>query len=225
MSESAGFPYEYGSDLHWLWGWGKRLEVWLEPDNPANPACKTAWMIFRADRLAADAMMHFSVKYPHIIDQVSEMLKFTEARYAERDGSGDAEGSFINAMYDLHVRIWEAAETIANAESGTHDPRETGDNQAPANVTPSQGDPGASSNVCLRGRSPKHKPKSPTIPIYPVHAAKLFDMSKRSFLDAIDSGAFAAEWVGERKLRLDIDEVDQVDPEAAKRLDPALKNP
>ncbi|MCH7991145.1 MAG: hypothetical protein IIC35_01840 [Gemmatimonadetes bacterium] len=53
---------------------------------------------------------------------------------------------------------------------------------------------------------------------------QIFDMEKRTCLDAIDSGAYAAEWVSERKLRLDIDEVDRVDPDAAKRLDPTLKN-
>ena len=100
----------------------------------------------------------------------------------------------------------------------------TGADDAPTQGAVDPSDEGASSNQPPAGRNPKREPKSPTIPIYPSRAAEIFDMEKRTFLDAIDSGAYAAEWVSERKLRLDIDEVDRVDPDAAKRLDPTLKN-
>ena len=68
------FSLEYGSDLYWLWGWGYRLDLYLQNESPND----FSWMIFLPDRLARDAMMKFSVNYRFVMDQISEYLAFTE---------------------------------------------------------------------------------------------------------------------------------------------------
>lgn len=110
--EEGGFPFEYGSDLHWLWGWGHRLRVMLDDD--LEPSEYT-WMIFRPDRLARDAMMRFSVEYPHIIKQVDDFLDFTEVRFSEfLQNDNDANRlNFARAMDALCARIETAAPIIA----------------------------------------------------------------------------------------------------------------
>jgi hypothetical protein len=54
--------------LHWLRGWGKRIESWLEGEHWDASECD--WMIMRADRDAADAMLEFSVGFPTLIEEI-----------------------------------------------------------------------------------------------------------------------------------------------------------
>ena len=116
--EEGGFPFEYGSDLHWLWGWGYRLRLMLDDD--LEPS-KYTWMIFRPDRLARDAMMRFSVEYPHIIKQIDDFLGFTEERFAEfLQNNNDANRlNFAVAMDALCARIETATPIIAGNSKGS----------------------------------------------------------------------------------------------------------
>ena len=110
--EEGRAPFEYGSDLHCLWGWGHRLRVMLDSD--LQPSEYT-WMIFRPDRRARDAMMRFSIQYPHIIKQIDDFLTFAEQRFSEflQNDNEASRISFADAMDALCARIEEAAPIIA----------------------------------------------------------------------------------------------------------------
>ena len=112
--EEGGFPFEYGSDLHCLWGWGYRLRVMLDDD--LEPSEYT-WMIFRPDRRARDAMMRFSVEYPHIIKQIDDYLDFTEKRFSEflQNDNDASKDNFASAMDALCARIKTATRIIASS--------------------------------------------------------------------------------------------------------------
>jgi len=124
------FPYEYGSDLHNLWGWGARIDARLAGEHPVN---KYDWMLFRPDRSATNAMMRFSVKYAQIIALINTAQTFVERRYKlfrkkETEANRDA---LADAMGVLKERIWAAAETIAKHEPPRGDKPE-------ARLTPKQ---------------------------------------------------------------------------------------
>jgi hypothetical protein len=110
------FPYEYGSDLHWLWGWGWRIHCLLESDKPINDYCR---FIFRPCRQATEAMMRFSVSFPHIIGQIEEAKKFTEAKYAQFLRDQTAVDELADAMEALEHRIIKGAETIHGGKGTT----------------------------------------------------------------------------------------------------------
>ncbi len=112
------FPYEYGSDLHNLWGWGHCLGLFLETENPTNPL---AGMRFRPDESAQDAMIRFSVKYPLVIQQVKECIDLTEKRFAEFQQKDTPETRYALAeeMGWQSGRIIAAADAIATAERQT----------------------------------------------------------------------------------------------------------
>ena len=115
MSESR-WPYEYGSDLHWLWGWGHRIETWL--DSSKEPSLKHAGMVFRMDTQAADAVQRFGAKYPDVIRPVHDYLAFVESRYSETPQNPD---EIYTASGDLSERIFTAAEIIQAAERTAED--------------------------------------------------------------------------------------------------------
>lgn len=113
------FPFPYGSDLHWLWGWGHCLAEWLADDNRPD---RCTWMIFRPDQQATDAMMKLSVEYPLVVRQIQDHLdfvekqwsRFSEDKYNVKTVSAER---FVDAMQDLEARIKIATETIAKAKS------------------------------------------------------------------------------------------------------------
>ena len=112
MSE---WPYEYGSDLHWIWGWGKNLESYLE-DHEISPYAR---FLFRPSDLARDAMMRLGIEYPLVIKQVEDYLDHAEKLFLpiveERATAADVD-NFGQALEDLFCRIIKAAETIGNAQ-------------------------------------------------------------------------------------------------------------
>ena len=117
-ANESQFPFEYGSDLHWLWGWGERLRSLLSDDVPPS---KHDWMVFRPDRLAHDAMMRFSIKYSHIIKQIEDYLDFADARFDDflGDDNDSTRAEFASAMESLCERIRVGVETIARAEQAS----------------------------------------------------------------------------------------------------------
>ncbi len=126
LSSKRRFPYEYGSDLHWLWGWGARIESLLENDD-LNTVGDLAGAIFRPDSEARAAMMRFSIAYPHIIRQVDNSLTWAEAVFR-----ADSPPEFADALEILASRIATAAATIAEAEASTKPPRRPRPKQRPA---------------------------------------------------------------------------------------------
>lgn len=120
-SADGSFPFHYGSDLHyWLWGWGDRLHALLWEDG-GKPPDRNDSMVFRPDRLAADAMMKLSVSYPQVVRQIQDHLDYVELQW--RRFAGDrfnpkaaSAVEFVDAMQDLLDRIVAATETIAEAE-------------------------------------------------------------------------------------------------------------
>lgn len=111
MSRERRFPYPYGSDLHWFWGWGARIEDLLENERDVSAY---DWMIFRPDRLARDAMMRFSIRYPHIIKQVDDFLDWTEKHFQafQSNDTEESRANFAEAMDSLRWRIKVGADAI-----------------------------------------------------------------------------------------------------------------
>jgi hypothetical protein len=115
MTDRDSFPYEYGSDLHWFWGWGQRIDAILQDEQCPS---QYDWMIFRPDRLARNAMMRFSIKYPHVVKQVDDYLDFAEKCFAEykADDNESTRSTFAGAMEGLSNRISTATTLIAQHE-------------------------------------------------------------------------------------------------------------
>jgi hypothetical protein len=103
----------------------------IEDDLP--PSCHD-WMIFRPDSLARDAMMRFSIAFPHVIKQLDDYLTHTEQCFEawreeqDKDEKEELCYNFALAVSQLQERIALAAEVIhANTAK-----------QAPASVPPGQ---------------------------------------------------------------------------------------
>jgi hypothetical protein len=110
------FPYQYGSDLHWLWGWGDRLSAFLGDDNAPN---RFTCELFRPDKLAADAMAKLDTTHREAVAQIRDHLEFVEAIWArfaqvEFDPQSDTAADLIDAMMDLSGRIDTAVKVIAD---------------------------------------------------------------------------------------------------------------
>lgn len=121
--EPRPFPYKYGSDLHWLWGWGERIRCRIDDELPVGELER--WN-FMPDSQARDAMMRFSVRYPLVIKQVDEYLDFAEERFKNylEDKCEENSIAFLEAIERLQQRIETGSETISNAESTTTMPDE-----------------------------------------------------------------------------------------------------
>lgn len=107
---------EYGSDLHWLCGWGDRLGSYLDSDPLPS---SLDWMIFRPDSLARDAMARFSTTYPLVIKQVDDYLDSADRQFRVFcDNPNDStSASFAEAMLNLRERIRTAVDVIAEHEA------------------------------------------------------------------------------------------------------------
>lgn len=109
--EKDGFPFEYGSDLHWFWGWGYKIQLMIDEDKEPSTY---DWMIFRPCRAARAAMMRYSVHYPLLIKAVDECLDSAESQF-ERFKAARTEDSgtdFYQTLDALAYRIRIAAQTI-----------------------------------------------------------------------------------------------------------------
>ncbi len=159
MPDSDNFPYEYGSDLHWLWGWGKRLDAWLEDDKPPN---KFVSMLFRPDRRATDAMMRYSVDFPHIVKQIDRARDFAEKWYARLSEGAVAAENLYGAMFSLRDRIWEGAAIIAGAP-GSQDRTDQCEGEAAPSAAVSRSNEPASAKALLEdGSDPGLSEADPT---------------------------------------------------------------
>lgn len=104
------FRPEYGSDLHWLLGWGERLKLHLQSQEPSD--CSN--LTFRPDSHALTAMSNFSVKYAYNIETIDRFLKQTEQMYWAFLKQHDDETVFglATAMTELQTRIFDAVNAI-----------------------------------------------------------------------------------------------------------------
>jgi hypothetical protein len=109
------FPYEYGSDLHWLWGWGYRIEVRMA--DTKRGLHEYDCLVFRPDTTARDAMTRFSVAYQYPIKAIDDCLTFVEQRFAEFLHDPANIGSFEMAFLSLSERIAAGVAVIAKAEA------------------------------------------------------------------------------------------------------------
>jgi len=119
MATEDSFPYEYGSDLHCLWGWGHRIESLLAKEG--HIPSKFDWIVFRPSRDAADAMMRFGVDYPTVIQELKEYLSCAEEAFEQLQSNGSEHTEFVmvDRMDVLSRRIRVAAEIIAERENTT----------------------------------------------------------------------------------------------------------
>jgi len=120
--ENAVFPFEYGSDLHWLWGWGQRLFDYLSFDRPPG---RLDAMIFRPDRQAADALMRYEAQHRESVAQIRDHLDHAEAQWERFKAVGFAPDSdeavhVVDALVDLVDRIRIGIETIRDGETPEH---------------------------------------------------------------------------------------------------------
>lgn len=122
MGLDVPFPYPYGSDLHWLWGWSHRIDLMLcrEGYIPGSHD----WMIFRPSEPADDAMMRYSIDYPAVIADVRERLAATEAAFEKliENPTEQTEFVFADRVEVLESRIKKACELIAERESTATNP-------------------------------------------------------------------------------------------------------
>jgi hypothetical protein len=102
------WPYEYGTDLYWLWSWGYRIEQWLDSDEV--DFTEVDWL---PDRLAEVAMMNFDKEHPGVVRTVQEHLAFTKERCQDFLNDPQERDVFLGVASDLQDRIYRAAEIIA----------------------------------------------------------------------------------------------------------------
>ncbi len=136
-NQDAPFPFEYGSDLHWLWGWGQQVYDCLYDDQRPSNWCRV-W--FLPSKQAADAMMRFSVCYPSIVRQVEEQLDYVEKEWSlfESDGfdpEAESASNFVEALSSMVERIRVAVETIAGDSADTPDTK-TDNKRRKRNIVP-----------------------------------------------------------------------------------------
>jgi len=117
QAKSDGFPYSYGSGLHWLWAWGSTLEEWSS--RGLNGAGKSDWMLIRPCWPAKNAMMEFSIDYAFLIKEISKLQKQVEDHWKKAliDSSDETLASYEKAIFDLCRRVSKACELIAAAEA------------------------------------------------------------------------------------------------------------
>lgn len=108
------FPYPYGSDLHWFWGWGQRICAYVNKDHGAS---EYVWMLFRPDGLARNAMMEFSIVFPMLIKQVDDYLTATEKAFADflKHRDNRSADHLVESMSLLLQRIYVAADIISHS--------------------------------------------------------------------------------------------------------------
>lgn len=116
MGRDVPFPYPYGSDLHWLWGWGHRIDLMLGEEGYVPSSHD--WMTFRPCEPADDAMMQFGVDYPTVVADVKEKLEAAEAAFEKLcdNPSEQTEFVFADRVEVLEARIKKACELIAARE-------------------------------------------------------------------------------------------------------------
>ena len=118
-SRDAPFPFEYGSDLHWFWGWGQRTYDYLADDRTPDQLDN---MIFFPDELAYDAIATLGVKYPLAMQPVVEALNNLKKTWEEVSKQlpapdSDAAYQVATAVQFLNNRIRAAVEAIVEAEN------------------------------------------------------------------------------------------------------------
>ena len=113
------FPFEYGSDLHLLWGWGQRLFNYISANRPPG---RLDCAIFRPDRQAADALMRYESKHREIVAQIRDHLDSTNKKWNlfEKDQFDSTKASadyFMDSLVRLLDRISNGIETICEDTS------------------------------------------------------------------------------------------------------------
>ena len=185
----AKWPYEYGSDLHWLWGWGNRLAELLDDPRRLNTF---AWTVFRPDRQARDAMIRFAAGYPEVVRQVNDALALTETRYAEFCADAEAVGPFADAMETLQRRIDVAAKAIADAEKPSGEQADA-DGWIPAHRAESQLRWTHKQLLSFAAENPNklktRKPSKQRLEVWAADVFKLEAESGRHDFDALQSPA------------------------------------
>lgn len=109
----------YESDLYWFWAWSDQINYYFYEDpNPPPPSDFLGESVFRPTMQARDAMMRFSVKYRHVIDQIQEFLDETEKKYAAFSDiqNDDTRHDLFTATEELQDRIESAVLEIYESE-------------------------------------------------------------------------------------------------------------
>jgi hypothetical protein len=100
------------TDAEQILAWADKLQAWGDADEPANSG---SFYLFRPHVKAADALLRYSLKYPHIVKQISDAKDFCERLYERLPDAGAAEDLTV-AMDDLRGRIFEGMKVIQAAE-------------------------------------------------------------------------------------------------------------
>lgn len=110
LGRVPSLPY---ADVEHLKGWADGLRAFGEADELANSA---SWVIFRPTREAANALMRMSVRYPHLIKQVSEAKDYCEALFSRLGKDAGVAEDLTHGMESLQTRVDEALNTAEKSE-------------------------------------------------------------------------------------------------------------
>lgn len=122
-------PYEYGSDLHWLYAWALHISDWLALVESVGPL---ACMAYRPDPNAEGAVVRLTIERPTVARQIQDNLLVVERAYDEyRQSGNDAhKGEAVaDAMSGLSRCLLTACEAIHD------DAPPTGGGETPAPTT------------------------------------------------------------------------------------------
>lgn len=113
---NSQWPYPYGTDLHWFWGWGQRIGDFFDSD--PFVASDADWIVIRADEHAANAMLRYSVDYAPLVEEVKHIQREVENRWDEvlNNETEATLCAYAEALDVLNRRIFKACELIAERE-------------------------------------------------------------------------------------------------------------
>lgn len=111
------FPYQYGSDVHWLWAWGNNLQLRFEGSSPPN---RNDWVLFRPSKSAARSLQRLSPRFDVILGPVWSAYEQCEKWFDQVDSNQQALDNFYSCIGSLARRILDAAEAIYHSLEGSN---------------------------------------------------------------------------------------------------------
>lgn len=129
-------PRKSESHLHWLEGWGKRLQKHLETGTPSSASSYS----YQPDPEASKALAVYSTNFPYLITTIERFRDNCDKHcdsYTELPNEENAH-AFATAMEQLAKRISDAVDAIAAQKETNLGPQKYGDVENPLDYDESQ---------------------------------------------------------------------------------------
>ena len=129
-------PRKSESHLHWLEGWGKRLQKHLETGTPSSASSYS----YQPDPEASKALAVYSTNFPYLITTIERFRDNCDKHcdsYTELPNEENAH-AFATAMEQLAKRISDAVDAIAAQKETYLGPQKYGDVENPLDYDESQ---------------------------------------------------------------------------------------